>query len=62
MVRQSIPSEDDYRPFPDRPDRNARQQHIEVPLFVRCLGLRDRRRILDRVRRGCRAAGAAPTL
>jgi ubiquinone/menaquinone biosynthesis C-methylase UbiE len=49
----------EYRPFPEKPDRNARQQHVEVPLFVRCLGLPRRARILEV---GCGAGVALPVL
>lgn len=59
MARGSAPEKGDYRPFPEKPDRNARQQHVEVPLFVRCLGLRGRRRILEI---GCGAGVALPAL
>ncbi|MEX2471326.1 MAG: class I SAM-dependent methyltransferase [Gemmatimonadota bacterium] len=51
--------EGDYRPFPEKPGRNARQQRIEVPLFVRLLGLAGRSRILEV---GCGAGVALPVL
>jgi ubiquinone/menaquinone biosynthesis C-methylase UbiE len=57
MGRRALHGE--YRAFPAEPDRNARQQRLEVPLFVRCLGLRDRRRILEV---GCGAGVALPVL
>lgn len=39
--------DDDYTPFPEKLHRNRRQQNLEVPLFVRCLGLAGRARILE---------------
>jgi SAM-dependent methyltransferase len=48
---------DEYRPFPEKADRNARQQSLEVPLLVRCLGLRHRARLLEV---GCGAGVALP--
>lgn len=44
---RSVSTADEYRPFPEKPDRNTRQQNLEVPLFVRCLGLRGYARILE---------------
>ena len=48
-----------YRAFPEKPSRNKRQQHVEVPLFVRLLGLNQRARILEV---GCGAGVALPVL
>ena len=47
----------DYGAFPEKQGRNKRQQHIEVPLFVRLLGLGQRARILGV---GCGAGVALP--
>jgi ubiquinone/menaquinone biosynthesis C-methylase UbiE len=47
----------DYRVFPEKQGRSKRQQHIEVPLFVRLLGLGQRARILEV---GCGAGVALP--
>lgn len=59
MARESARQDREYRPFPEKADRNARLQHVEVPLFVRCLGLRGRRRILEV---GCGVGVALPAL
>ena len=49
----------EYQPFPEKAGRNTRQQSIEVPLFVRLLGLARGRRILEV---GCGAGIALPGL
>jgi ubiquinone/menaquinone biosynthesis C-methylase UbiE len=49
----------EYQPFPEKAGRNTRQQDVEVPLFVRLLGLPRRRRILEV---GCGAGIALPGL
>lgn len=49
----------DYEPFPEKAGRNARQHDVEVPLFVRLLGLARRGRILEV---GCGAGIALPGL
>jgi ubiquinone/menaquinone biosynthesis C-methylase UbiE len=49
----------EYQPFPEKAGRNTRQQDVEVPLFVRLLGLPRRRRILEI---GCGAGIALPGL
>lgn len=51
--------DDDYRPFPEKLHRNRRQQSLEVPLFVQCLGLARCGRILEV---GCGAGVALPVL
>lgn len=51
--------DDDYRPFPEKLHRNRRQQNLEVPLFVRCLGLAGRARMLEV---GCGTGVALPVL
>jgi SAM-dependent methyltransferase len=56
---RSAAAEGEYRSFPEKPDRNARQRIVEVPLFVRCLGLDRRARILEV---GCGAGVALPVL
>lgn len=52
-------SEVEYRPFPEKPSRNARQQQLEVPLFIRALKLTSCRRILEV---GCGAGVALPVI
>jgi ubiquinone/menaquinone biosynthesis C-methylase UbiE len=52
-------SEEEYRPFPEKPSRNTRQQTLEVPLFIRVLKLASRRRILEV---GCGAGVALPVI
>jgi ubiquinone/menaquinone biosynthesis C-methylase UbiE len=49
----------EYRPFPEKPSRNARQQTIEVPLFIWALKLASHRRILEV---GCGAGVALPVI
>jgi ubiquinone/menaquinone biosynthesis C-methylase UbiE len=39
--------EDEYRPFPTKESRNARQESLELPLMVRLLRLPARARILE---------------
>lgn len=51
--------DDGYRPFPEKLQRNARQQNLEVPLFVRCLSLGRRARVLEV---GCGAGVALAVL
>jgi protein-L-isoaspartate O-methyltransferase len=41
------PANPDYRPFPDKSGRNTRQAYVEVPIFVRALGIRPGTRILE---------------
>ncbi len=48
ITRPTIAADDfDYAPFPDDAGRNARQQHLEVPMFVRLLGVPHGSRILE---------------
>jgi ubiquinone/menaquinone biosynthesis C-methylase UbiE len=49
----------EYRAFPEKPGRNTRQQTLEVPLFVRLLGLARHSLILEI---GCGAGIALPVL
>lgn len=48
-----------YRPFPQNESRNARQERLELPLFVRALGLAGCSRIIEI---GCGAGIALPVL
>ena len=43
----------DYQPFPNEDGRNARQEHLEVPVFVHVLGIHPGARILV----GCSGRG-----
>ena len=49
----------DYRPFPNDTGRNTRQARLEVPLFVRVLGIHTGRRILEI---GCGRGIALPVI
>lgn len=49
----------EYRPFPNDTARNARQARLEVPLFVRILGIQSDRRILEI---GCGRGIALPVI
>jgi SAM-dependent methyltransferase len=49
----------DYRPFPNDSGRNTRQACLEIPLFVRALGIHDRNRILEI---GCGRGIALPVI
>ena len=49
----------DYQPFPNEEGRNSRQEHLEVPVFVRVLGIRPRARILEI---GCGRGIALPAI
>jgi SAM-dependent methyltransferase len=49
----------EYVPFPDDAGRNARQAHLEVPLFVHLLGIKPGARILEI---GCGRGIALPAL
>lgn len=52
-------ADNEYQPFPEKAGRNTRQQNVEVPLFVRLLGLARRQRILEV---GCGRGIALPGL
>jgi len=49
----------DYRPFPNDSGRNTRQACLEIPLFVRALGIHDGDRILEI---GCGRGIALPVI
>jgi ubiquinone/menaquinone biosynthesis C-methylase UbiE len=49
----------EYRPFPNEGSRNWRQEHIEIPLMLRTLGLPRRVRVLEV---GCGRGIALPAL
>jgi SAM-dependent methyltransferase len=49
----------EYRPFPDDVGRNVRQARLEIPLFVRALGIEAGRRILEI---GCGRGVALPVI
>jgi len=47
MCATALTSDFEYRPFPNEEGRNARQTHLEVPVFVRVLGIHAGARILE---------------
>jgi SAM-dependent methyltransferase len=49
----------DYRPFPNDDGRNARQEHIELPILVHVLGIHPGARILEI---GCGRGIALPVI
>jgi len=49
----------DYQPFPNEDGRNARQEHLEIPIVVRVLDIRAGARILEV---GCGRGIALPAL
>lgn len=49
----------EYQPFPNDGSRNWRQEHVEIPLMVRALGLPHRVRVLEV---GCGQGIALPAL
>jgi protein-L-isoaspartate O-methyltransferase len=49
----------EYQPFPNEGPRNWRQEHVEIPLMLRALGLPRRVRVLEV---GCGRGVALPVL
>jgi SAM-dependent methyltransferase len=59
MSTMTTTYEEDYQPFPNEDGRNARQAHLEVPIFVRVLNIHAEVRILEV---GCGRGIALPAI